>query len=100
MEERTQKFLDAFASFKDKSDWKFSIQIYHNDESSQHFFCAQVDVERVLLDYVDGDFIITIHTEDSSYSFSSSNWLAYVDSGYVSFGSSFDEKTHCIIEYC
>ncbi len=96
-----QAFLDAYSDFKEMQDWMFSIEIYHNDENSEPFICAQVRPERVILDYVEGDhFVITIHTDGAIYSFSSENWMAHVDSHYVSFGSSHDEGTHCIIQYC
>ena len=100
-EKQKQAFLDAYSDFKEMQDWMFSIEIYHNDESSEPFICTQVNVERILLDYVeDCHFVITFHTEESVYSFSSKNWLAHVGSGYVSFGSTYDEGTHCIIQYC
>ena len=100
-DKRIQAFLDAYNSFKDMQSRKFSIEIYHNDESSSPFISSTFDVERVILDYVgEGHFVITIHTEDTSYSFSNENWLAHVGSDYVSFGSSHDKITHCIIGYC
>ena len=96
-----QAFLDAYNNFKDMQSRKFSIEIYHNDESSSPFISSIFDVERVILDYVGSDhFVITIHTEDTSYSFNSENWLAHVGSDYVSFGSIHDKITHCIISYC
>lgn len=99
-EKQKQAFLDAYSDFKEMQDWMFSIEIY-NDESSEPFICAQVNVERILLDYVeDCHFVITIHTEESTYSFKSKNWLAYVGSDYVSFGATYDSGTHCIIQYC
>lgn len=98
---RKDAFLKAYLKFKEKQDWKFSIQVYHNDESSEPFHSLEANVERIILDYIeDHDFVVGIHTNESTYSFASDNWLAHVDDHYVSFGSTHNDKTYCIIEFC
>lgn len=97
------KFKKAYQLLKNKSDWKFSIQIYHHDFSSEPLFFAESDVERIVLDYVDEHgLIITIMTKETSYSFSEKNWLVHVDidEEYISFGSKSDDETFCVIEFC
>lgn len=73
-EKNTLKFKKVCQHLKNKSDWKFSIQIYHHDFNGEPFFHAESNVEKVILDYVDEHgLIITIMTPDSSYSFSEKN---------------------------
>lgn len=102
-EVNTIQFKKAYQLLKNKSDWKLSIQIYHHDFSSESFFSAESDVERIVLDYVDEHrLIITILTNETSYSFSEKNWSVNVDldESYIAFRSKNDGKTHCIIEFC
>ena len=99
-EKQVQAFLDAYSDFKEMQDWEFSIQFYHNNEMGCPTFSSQTHIDKLILDYVEDDFVITIFTEDNIYSFDSSNWLAFVGSEYVSFGSRHSDETHWIIEYC
>lgn len=102
-EVNTIHFKKAYQLLKAMSDWKLSIQIYHHDFSSGPFFFAESDVERIVLDYVDEHgLIITIMTNETSYSFSEKNWLVNVgvDETYIAFASKNDGETHCIIEFC
>lgn len=96
-------FQKAYLLLKSKIDWKFSIDIYHHDFSSEPLFSSEVDVERIVWDLIEEHgLIITIMTSDSSYSFSEKNWLVHVDidETYITFGSKNDDETHCIIEFC
>ncbi len=95
------RHIEAYRKLKEKSDWKFSIQSYHNDDPSEPHFSSLVDVERINLDNVDGHgFIISILTKESIYSFTEENWTAYTGEDYISFCSEVDDETHFTIEFC
>ncbi len=95
------EFKKAYLQLRNKSDWRFSTQIYHHDDAGESFYSSESDVEKIILDYVEvHGLIITIITKETLLSFSEENWLAHVDERYVSFGSRHDDNTHCIIEFC
>jgi stress-induced morphogen len=100
-DKKTINFKKAYQQLKNKSDMKFSIEIYHHDFSGEPLYNSESYVEKILLDYVDEHgLIITIMTSETTFSFSEKNWLVHVDEKYVSFGSSNDDDTYCIIEFC
>ena len=100
-ETNTTEFKRAYQNLKEKSDMKFSIEMYHHDFSGEPTISAESGVEKVLLDYVDEyGLVITIMTSDINYSFSEKNWLAHVDEDYITFGSANGKGTHCSIVFC
>lgn len=96
-----QAFKNAYSKLKRKDNWKFSIELYHYDANSEPFYFSESLVEKVLLDYINGSGLdITIMTKEISISFNEANFLAHTDENYVSFGSRYDNGTHCVIEFC
>lgn len=94
-------FRRAYEKLKNKSDRKFSIQIYHHDNNGEPFYSSDSDVEKVILDFVgEHGLIITIITSEIMLSFSESNWLSHMGDDYVTFGSRKVDETYCIIEFC
>lgn len=94
-------FKQVYQKLKSKDDWKFSIELYHHDFNSEPFIHTESDIEKIILDYVDEHgLIITVMTTEATFSFSEKNWLVYVDDDYVSFGSKYDDDTHCVIQFC
>lgn len=95
------KFIDAYHKFKEKDDWKFSISFYYHDENGAPMLSIESDIERIVLDHVDGcGFVITILTKENSISFIENNWSHNVGNDYVTFCSKTDSEIYWVIEFC
>lgn len=101
MKTKLVDFKRTYQKLKDKRDWKFSIELYHNDFSNEPMFHSESYPYKVMLDFVDEHgLIILILTPENAFSFSEKNWSTHADEDYVSFGSKNSDQTYCIIEFC